>query len=133
MRMRRSGRAWLVPAVVLPVVLLPIGCYTIYPRDVPGFVSGYPSGPDSGVVGETLRYEVCAIDVYGQDVCYQPDWGDTSRLVWTAPYASGLPVSFPHSYADTGTCRVRFKARALGKYESDWSDSIVVRIASQSR
>jgi hypothetical protein len=132
MRAGQSVGAWSAVAVAFLVTLLPFGCVNV-DRYPPGFMNGYPSGPDSGAVGESLRFAICAADTRDMDVSYLPDWGDASRPAWTAPYQSGLLVSLPHSYADTGTFRVRFKARVLGKYVSQWSDSIVVRIAVQRR
>jgi hypothetical protein len=55
-------------------------------------------------------------------------WGDTSAVEWSAGYSSGLPVTRTHSYADSGTYRVRVRARDTDLAESGWSDSVVVSI-----
>jgi len=89
------------------------------------------TGPTSGFPGETLDFKVTGEDPGGRDLSYVADWGDTSGLAWSAPCPSGRQVTLQHVYSDTGLFRVRAKARAGADNESEWSDSVQVRIREE--
>ncbi|MFO7676163.1 MAG: fibronectin type III domain-containing protein [bacterium] len=86
-------------------------------------------GPTTGRPGDTLVFTVAAVDPDGGEVGYKFSWGDTSALEWSPYYASGQPVARMRAYQDTGRFPVRVKARDTEGAESDWSESLLVRIA----
>jgi len=86
------------------------------------------TGPTTGSAGDALEFRVRGEDPGGRDLSYEMDWGDTSSLAWTAPYASGKEATLRHVYTDTGEFRVRAKARTDSENESTWSDSVRVLV-----
>jgi hypothetical protein len=75
-----------------------------------------------------LTYKFSSADPENQEVAYMVSWGDTSPAEWSASYASEEQVVRIHSYPDSGVYHVKVKARDAQQAESDWSDSVIVKI-----
>lgn len=104
-------------------VLFSAGCWNRPPA------APHVTGPTYGNVGDSLTYTFSATDPDNQELEYMVAWGGTSAAAWSGAYPSGQQVTRSHVFADSGTYRVKVKARDTKEAESEWSDSLVVAIA----
>ncbi len=79
---------------------------------------GSPSGPSSGIVGQSLSFSAYTTDPDDDDIAYQFDWGDGDLSSWSSYVASGDTVSQDHIYAVEGTYEVRARARDIKEIKS---------------
>ena len=120
---RRMTALFVVCGVMLAV--FSAGCNKNEPPATPQL-----GGPTTGNAGDTLTFTFSSTDPENQEIAYLVAWGDTSTVEWSSSYASGQQVTQTHSYPDSGVYHVKVKARDTQLAESEWSDSIVVSIAS---
>ena len=86
-----------------------------------------PSGPESGKVGESLRYESYFSDIDGDSLEVFFDWGDGTNTGWIGVVASGSIIGEYHTYISEGDYQIRTKARDIVTYtESEWSSPLVI-------
>lgn len=85
-----------------------------------------PSGETKGKINTDYIYTTKTIDVDGDQVCYQWDWGDGSQSTWLGPYDSGLFAAAEHSWSVKGDYSIKVKAKDIHDVESDWSDPLPV-------
>jgi len=81
----------------------------------------YITGPTKGKVGIAYGYNFTTINLYGDDVYYFIDWGDTTNSGWIGPYPSGNEITKLHTWYTKGTYTVTAKARNTYGNESDWT------------
>ncbi len=83
----------------------------------------------SAYEGETITFYVTATDNDGDKIRYGFDWnGDGSIDEWSGFFDSGEEMIIKHSWNEKGVYPVRVKAEDEQKYESEWSDAILISI-----
>lgn len=87
-------------------------------------------GPTSARPGDTLNYRFTSTDPDGDSVFFMISWRTGDSTSWSPASASGVEYAQTHSYSDSGTYYVKAKAKDTEDTESEWSDSIRVRIGS---
>lgn len=85
-----------------------------------------PSGPLEGKINVEHTYESKAVDVDGDELWYNVDWGDESFSGWFGPFASNETVSFTHVWQKQGSFSIRIKAKDSSGFESEWSEPCAV-------
>ncbi len=85
-----------------------------------------PSGPGNGKIGELYTFSTSSMDIYGDDIYYQWDWGDGEYSDWLGPFESGEIVESSHIWDNKGIHKIKVKAKDNFDCESDWSDPLVV-------
>lgn len=88
----------------------------------------YFTGPDSGRLGDTLRFRIMARDPEYNNVTFLFDWGDTTTPRWSVFFQPYDTVERTHVFSDTGLYQVRAKARDVDRAESPWTVPLPVRI-----
>ncbi|MDH3892256.1 MAG: PKD domain-containing protein [candidate division Zixibacteria bacterium] len=79
------------------------------------------AGPDNGVDGVEYMFETATSDVDDDDLQYQWDWGDGSKVSeWYGPYTSGAPCTIGHTYAE-GDYEVMVRAKDVFGAQTEWS------------
>lgn len=86
------------------------------------------SGPSIGKPGIEYDFTVVASAPDESDLYYYIDWGDGTAADWIGPFPSGEPVTAGHAWPGKGVFQVRCMARAQVDLESEWSESLAVRI-----
>ncbi len=82
-----------------------------------------PKGPDTGMVGEKLKYSTNGTDPFEVHE-YMFDWGDGSPLKWKSSESQS------HVYQHEGTYNIRAKEKCpLEFFITDWSSKKTVTIA----
>jgi len=100
--------------------------------NTPPNVPEQPAGPEEGITGITYTFSSSTIDVDGDNISYQFDWGDGNMSGWIGPYLSGDTVYAMYSWRDPGAFEVRVKAKdAYG--ESQWSAAHPIMILEAPR
>jgi len=90
-----------------------------------------PSGPTWGFPGDTYQYDGVTTDINGNDVYYQYDWDDGTKLSeWYGPFNSGVTCQGSHIWAEGGTYQVRVHAKDEYDLVSDWSNTTTTIINS---
>jgi|GEM_PF-473081 len=90
------------------------------------FPSVAPVGPDSGVIGLAMEFNISgARNNFGHPLEYQFDWGDSVFSAWGDSTAT-------HAYSDTGHYQIKARARCQLHPEiiSDWSVPAIIWIRS---
>ena len=87
-----------------------------------------PSGPTFGINNRLYTYTTSTTDVDGDQLWYNFSWDDSTFSGWFGPYISGKTVQASHAWAHGGLYHVRVKAKDIYGVESDWSESLRVRI-----
>ena len=77
-------------------------------------------GPPQGKPGVSYLYKFSSTDPEGDMVFYRIDWGDSTPIEWTGPYASGEEQEVSHEWDDKGTYLVRAQAKDTHGNESSW-------------
>jgi len=113
---------------IVIVLLILIGCSKNKPPNTP--VS--PSGPSSGVVGQSLSFSAHTTDPEDNDIAYQFDWGDGNLSSWSSHAPSGNSVTQNYIYGLTGIYEVRVKAKDIKEAESDWSSGHSIEITGSA-
>jgi len=119
----RSDAGSVVLCALVLLVLSGMDCHKNSPPLAPTI-----SGPAVGRPGDTLVFTVNTTDPDDDIVSYLIAWGDTGSVAWSAEYLSGQNVTRLKVYQDTGTFLVQAKARDAQEAESEWSDTLPVRI-----
>jgi hypothetical protein len=110
--------------LVLVLLLILIGCSRNKPPNTPGS----PSGPSSGVVGQSLSFSAHTTDPDDDDIAYQFEWGDDNLPLWSSYKSSGDSVTQNHIYSSTGNYEIMVKAKDIKDKESEWSPVLQVEI-----
>ena len=87
-----------------------------------------PSGISTGDVDTEYIFQTQAIDLDGNDLWYQFDWGDGSISDWIGPTPSGNNYSDSHIWTANGTYTVKVRSKDSWDYTSDWSSNHSVMI-----
>ncbi len=108
-------------AIALIVVVQWVGPATAQASIVPP--PDRPKGPDTGMVGEKLKYSTKGTDPFDVHE-YMFDWGDGSALKWKSSESQS------HTYQQEGTYNIRVKEKCpLEFFITDWSSKKQVAIA----
>jgi parallel beta-helix repeat protein len=87
-----------------------------------------PVGPRRGTTRGQYTYTTMTTDPEGYPIYYNFSWDDGMYSGWLGPYPSGEKVSASHRWTTPDVYDVRVKARDTRGSESDWSESLRVRI-----
>ena len=85
-----------------------------------------PSGTVKGKIGVEYTFSTSTIDIYGDEIYYQWDWGDGEYSDWIGPFESGEIVESTHTWDNKGIHKIKVKAKDDFDCESDWSESLSV-------
>jgi outer membrane protein assembly factor BamB len=110
--------------LILVLLLILIGCSRNKPPNTPVA----PSGPSSGVVGQSLSFSAHTTDPDDDDIAYQFEWGDDNLPLWSSYKSSGDSVTQNHIYSSTGNYEIMVKAKDIKDKESEWSPVLQVEI-----
>jgi hypothetical protein len=83
------------------------------------------NGPKSGKPGNTYSYTFVAIDLDGDDIFYEIDWGDGNVYPWDGPYESNTIITKDHVWEEKGTYTIRTRAKDEYDAIGDWSEFAV--------
>lgn len=88
-----------------------------------------PSGPASGIAGQSYSYTTSAINSDGNQLYYTFYWGDGSTSE-AGPFDAGINVIESHSWKKAGTYQVKAKAvdAVVPQLTSGYSDPLTVII-----
>ncbi|MEO0070616.1 MAG: hypothetical protein ABIK39_00815 [candidate division WOR-3 bacterium] len=114
---------FLSSVVILVSIVSSPGCFRNSPPEKPILL-----GPDTAKVGDTISIRVYTIDPEDQVVSYKVEWGDTTTPVWSFFFPSGETIIRTHIYYSPGVYPVRTKAKDIDRGESDWSDTLKLKI-----
>ena len=87
-----------------------------------------PSGPASGVAGNSYSYSTSAIDSSGSYLTYTFNWGDGTLPSTTNLVKSGTKASMSHTWAGSGTYKVTATATNNLSVSSGKSPALSVTI-----
>ena len=87
-----------------------------------------PEGATSGKPGQSYTYSTCTIDPNDDEISYMFDWGDGTTSDWLGPYLSGEVMNTSYTWSKKGSYDVKVKAKDNSGLESEWSDSLPVKI-----
>jgi len=105
------------------VLLVGAGCKKNSAPDAPSV-----SGPTSARPGDTLTYHFTTVDPDGDRVFFMISWRHGDSTEWSRARPSDGEYIQTHSYTDTGTYYIKARAKDAEDAESEWSDSIRVRV-----
>ncbi|MEO0079893.1 MAG: hypothetical protein ABIK44_04365 [candidate division WOR-3 bacterium] len=103
------------------LIVLGLGCQNT-PPSVP-----IVTGPDKARPNDTLSFSALSVDRDGDSVAYLFSWNDNPQSDWSFWYPEAIPYFEKRVFTDTGEYVLLVKARDQ-KAESDWSDSLWIRI-----
>jgi len=105
--------------------LWPIGGSQNNPPNIPT----KPSGPTSGLSGQSLTYYTSSSDPDGDQIEYGWDWNNDGAFEWEISENSRS-----HIYYNNGVKTYSIRVKAIDEYglESDWSEKLYVTINSTS-
>ena len=90
-----------------------------------------PSGPDKGAPKQSYTYSTSSTDPDGDSLRYYYDWGDGTDYGWVPEDPeTGLGIN-SHIWRNEGTYSIRVKAKDSQGVESEWSDSLTVKIEQE--
>lgn len=87
-----------------------------------------PDGETKGYYDKPYNYSTSTIDADDDELFYFWDWGDGNDSGWIGPYYSGEICNAMHTWMIKGSYLVRVKVKDSWGIESDWSDSLTVRM-----
>jgi hypothetical protein len=87
-----------------------------------------PSGSIGGKVGIEYTYTSVTTDLDGGQISYLFDWDDGNDSGWLGPFDSGDNVESSHIWSAIGSYDIKVKAKDTNGAESDWSDTLEVKI-----
>jgi len=61
-------------------------------------------------------------------IYYLFDWGDGTYSGWVGPFESGKKAKISHIWNEKGTYTIRVKAKDSSGAQSEWSDSVEIRL-----
>jgi eukaryotic-like serine/threonine-protein kinase len=88
---------------------------------------GRPTGPVTGKINNVYNYSTSTTDPNQEMVRYGWDWNN-DKIVdeWTSFYPSGVTVTTPHTWQETGVHIVRVRAENTVGIQSEWSNPLVI-------
>ena len=105
--------------------------YTLPPENTPPNAPDTPSGSTSLIAGKEYMFSTSTTDPEEDQLYYQWDWGNEYSQ-WMGPFDSGEIVDMNHRWRDQGTFPIRVRAKDVFEAVSDWSDCLIVEVASAS-
>lgn len=87
----------------------------------------------SGKKDEELTYSSITTDPDNEEIWYWFDWGDGTNSGWIGPYNSGQTASKSYAWGAKGTYCIKVKAKDTYGVESDWSDSLRIRMSKNNQ
>ena len=87
-----------------------------------------PDGETNGYYGKPYSYYTSSADADDNQMLYFWDWGDGDTSGWVGPYNSGDVCEESHTWMVKGSYLVKAKAKDKWGVESDWSDSLTIRM-----
>jgi hypothetical protein len=103
-------------------------CFKTYAYNNPPNQPSKPEGTKIGKINAEYIYNSITFDLEGDNVYYLWDWGDGSTSVWEGPYTSGVTCQATHNWNEKGDYSVKVKAKDIHGEESDWSDSLPIKM-----
>jgi hypothetical protein len=119
---------WLRLAAAAAALVLLIGAGCKKNNSAPEIPS--IQGPNSARPGDTLTFRFSTTDPDGDSVSYMVSWAQGESTPWSPPESSGAEYTVTHVYPDSGTYYVKAKAKDTKDLETDWTDSLRVRVGS---
>ena len=105
---------------------------------LPEIKNGLPSNPPSKprkpfglrliVNSLPFKYTSSTVDPDSDKVYLLFDWGDGNSTGWLGPYSSGEKIKAYHIWKENGTFEIKVKAKDVNGTQSQWSDSLSVRV-----
>jgi len=86
-----------------------------HPPDAPKI-----TGPDVIYRGETYEFTFKAVDPDGNDVLYEIDWGDGTRMDWFGPFESGEEITSVKTFFFLGYFIIKARAKDIYGCIGDW-------------
>ncbi len=87
-------------------------------------------GPAIARPGDSLNYRFTSTDPDGDSVFFMISWRTGDSTQWSPATPSDTEYIRTYTYTDSGTYFIKAKAKDTEDTESEWSDSIRVRIGS---
>jgi hypothetical protein len=106
------------------------GAHSMDAPPVAPFTPDAPYGPDEGIMTIEYTFNATTIDCDGDQIYYMFDWDNGNYSEWLGPFDSGHIASASHIWKERGRFEVKVKAKDQYGRESDWSDSLKIRIES---
>ena len=91
-------------------------------------VADKPIGPELGEPGLNYTYYTKTTAPHEPLLYYDWDWGDGTSSGWLGRYESGEICEASHIWKEKGSYKIRVKAKDINGFESDWSESLSVKI-----
>jgi len=92
-----------------------------------------PSGSNSGKPLIAYTYKTKTIDIDGDQIYYEFDWGDGTTSNWLGPYASDELCEAVHTWSKKENYEIKVRARDTKFAYSEWSDSLSVSISKNKQ
>ncbi len=80
------------------------------------------NGPQRAKLGETLSYQIQAIDPDDHQLYYYIDWGDGSIINWTGPIESSETIIINHSWSTRGDYTIEVRVKDEYGATSPWAE-----------
>ena len=90
-----------------------------------------PDGEIKGYYSKPYSYQTISADADNDEMFYFWDWGDGSNSDWIGPNISGDKCVATHTWMEKGSYLVKVKAKDKWGVESDWSDSLTIRMEKE--
>jgi len=90
-----------------------------------------PDGEIKGYYSKPYSYQTISADADNDEMFYFWDWGDGSTSDWIGPNISGDVCVASHTWMEKGSYLVKVKAKDKWGVESDWSDSLTIRMEKE--
>ena len=87
-----------------------------------------PEGETNGYYGKPYSYYTSSADADDNQMFYFWDWGDGDTSGWIGPYNSTEMCEDSHTWMVKGSYLVKVKSKDKWGLESDWSDSLTIRM-----
>ena len=98
--------------------------------NVAPFEPDKPDGSTNGKPNIEYIYNTSTTDPNGHQILYKWDWGDGEITDWIGPFDSGALVEEKHNWTEKGTYEIKVKAKDIFGMETDWSESLSVKIST---
>ncbi len=72
-------------------------------------------------------------DVEKDMIYYLFDWGDATSSGWVGPFESDETAKVSHIWKEKGTYNIRVKAKDSSGAQSEWSDSVEIRLPLEKK
>jgi hypothetical protein len=92
--------------------------------NLPPFTPSLPEGPTDGKYRSAHTYTTQALDIDGDQLFYQFDWGDETFSEWTGPFPSNSPMNISHKWLKQGNFSIRVKVKDDPNHDGDPSDGL---------